>query len=95
MRSYQVFLIFVLLISNSYQWYNGLNMPWNNCGNDFGNNINEAVYKAAFQKYHNSGANSVRVWIFYDGAKSMSLYDTNGHFKTLSSNFYKDLGVVL
>ena len=95
MRKSFTLAFFYSLIIHSYCWMNGLNMPWNNCGNDFGSNLDKTAFSNAFSKYRNDGANTVRVWIFFNGDKSLQLYDSSGHFKTLPNNFYDDLKYVL
>ena len=59
-------------------------MPWINCGNDFGiGGFDHAAWDAAFTKYAQAGANSVRVWVHYDANKQLSLFDGQGKFKKL------------
>lgn len=37
----------------------------------------------------------VRIWIHYDANKELKLYDGNGHFQNLPSNFYNDFKSLL
>lgn len=71
-------------------WINGLNMPWDQCGNDWGVSYSHSKFDSHLSKYHNSGATTVRQWIHYDGNKQLSLYDSSGKFKPLSSKFLAD-----
>ena len=75
----------LLLLNSSsvsaWDWTNGLNMPWVNCGNDWGvQGYKSSTFDTYFKKYKASGANVVRYWIHFDGNKSLSLYDNNGYF---------------
>lgn len=82
---------FTLLLASAVQGYIfGLNMPWNNCGNDFGSYYNADAFEQAFAKYRSNGASVVRVWDHYDGNKSLSLY-SNGYFRTLPSIYYSNI----
>lgn len=75
---------------------NGLNLPWVNCGNDYGiDSYPESSFNDAFQRYCQSGANSARVWIHYDTNKVYKHYDSNGQFKPLSQNFLDDFGKMM
>lgn len=74
------FIPLICLLASANAWINGINMPWNACGNDFGAYYDTATFKEALNRYHNSGANVARLWIHFDGAKEMKLYDSNGYF---------------
>ena len=82
----------LMLLNSSFAaaWTNGLNMPWVNCGNDWGTDYNSNVFAADFKKYKASGADSVRYWIHFDGNKQLKLFDNRGYFKELPRNFYAD-----
>lgn len=41
-------------------WTNGLNMPWGNCGNDWGVAYDSGLFEKSFRKYKDSGADTVR-----------------------------------
>lgn len=82
-------------LSTVSAWINGVNMPWNNCGNDFGVSFNSGVYNEAFSRYSQAGANTVRVWVHYNANKQLGLYDSTGKFKTLPSGFYNDIKSML
>ena len=69
---------------------NGLNMPWYQCGNDWGIAYDHDTFDTYYAKYNASGADTLRQWIHYDGAKQLSLYDSSGNFKTLPDKFYSD-----
>ena len=61
-------------------WTNGLNMPWGNCGNDWGVAYDSKLFETSFKKYKASGADTVRYWIHFDGNKELKLYDKSGKF---------------
>ena len=65
-------------------------MPWMNCGNDWGVSYDKSRWEQTFAKYHNSGADNVRIWIHFDGAKQLNLYDKSGKFKVLPDNYFSD-----
>ena len=46
---------------------NGLNMPYNNCGNDFGVSFNVDLFNSSLTRYAAAGANMVRIFIHFDG----------------------------
>lgn len=69
MRSALIALLIMGAVSTVHGWINGLNMPWNQCGNDYGVNFNWNVFNEAFSRYKAAGANSVRVWVHYDANK--------------------------
>ena len=50
-------------------WVNGLNMPWENCGNDWGVSYDHQRFNTYLKKYKSGGANVVRQWIHFDGNK--------------------------
>ena len=78
------------IIAGALAFKSGLNMPWGNCGNDWGSSYDRALFERSFSKYRASGADSVRIWIHFDGTKNLKLWDNSGNFKTLPSNFYDD-----
>jgi len=45
-------LLLLGAVSSVAGWINGLNMPWNKCGNDFGVGYSSSVFSEAFGKYH-------------------------------------------
>ena len=55
-------------------YVNGLNMPWDQCGNDWGVSYTNSAFDAHLTKYKASGADTVRQWIHFDGNKQLSLY---------------------
>lgn len=63
---------------NAADFVNGLNMPWDQCGNDWGVSYKTATFDTHLSKYKASGANTVRQWIHFDGNKQLSLYDNKG-----------------
>jgi hypothetical protein len=69
MRSALIALLFMGAVSTVQGWINGLNMPWNHCGNDFGVFFDWNVFNEAFSRYQSAGANTVRVWVHYDANK--------------------------
>ena len=62
-------LLILGAVSTVQAWINGVNMPWNHCGNDFGVSFDYNVYNEGFSRYRAAGANSVRVWVHYDANK--------------------------
>ncbi|MBQ8327533.1 MAG: cellulase (glycosyl hydrolase family 5) [Lachnospiraceae bacterium] len=53
-------------------YMNGSNVPWNNW-NDFGGSFNKKFWNEHFATLHESGINSVRVWISCNGDAGMSI----------------------
>ena len=76
-------LVFLLFSTLAASWMNGVNMPWNHCGNDFGVSFDYNVFNEAFTRYGKAQAGYVRVWVHYDANKQLQLFDQYGYFKTL------------
>jgi len=95
MNSSLVALLLLGAVTSVAGWYNGLNMAWNNIGDDFGARFDYNVFSESFSRYNNSGGNSVRVWVHFDGNKQLSLYDESGYFKPLPGQFYDDMKSML
>ena len=49
----------------------GLNMPWGQCGNDFGVAYSADDFEARMSKYEKSGAETFRYWIHFDANKQL------------------------
>ena len=64
-------LLLLEAVTSVAGWTNGLNMPWNYCGNDFGVSFDYNIFNEAFSRYSQAGANSVRVWVHYDANKQL------------------------
>jgi hypothetical protein len=78
------------------EWLNGLNIPVKDFGKDFGLNYDSNWFKAAFAKYQNSGANTVRLWSYFNtAAQSSVLFDGNGYFNSPTGQFLNDITDVL
>ena len=59
-----------LLVGMATAFLNGVNMPWNQCGNDYGQGLfDRSSFENAFGKYQNDGSNLVRLFIHYNGCK--------------------------
>ena len=67
MKRLSVALLAALFSSvSAYEWVNGLNLPVHSWGNDFGVSFDYGWYKDAFYKFKNDGANTVRIWMYFN-----------------------------
>ena len=74
------------LNGHSY-WINGVNVPWNNYGNDVGGDgYNAKWFDTFFSQCQSSGVNCVRLWIHCSGWKTPN-FDANGFVTGIQSNF--------
>jgi arabinogalactan endo-1,4-beta-galactosidase len=88
----------VLALTQSVQstdWVNGLNMPVHYWGLDYGHSFDENWFRNSLQKYKNDGANTVRIWVYFNGNTDLQLYDSNGYFLSPSSQFLNDITKLL
>lgn len=75
---------------------NGVNIPWNVYGQDFGTHYqNGAQYDSTwfenmFTQLEGSGINCARFWLHTDGCSTPE-FDTAGYVTGLDSNFFADL----
>ncbi len=65
------------MVDGNEIWMNGVNVPWDNW-NDFGGTIDGTFWDEEFEMLHDSGVNSVRVWITCDGTVGIDI-DENGY----------------
>jgi hypothetical protein len=72
-------------------WINGINVPWNNYGNDVGGNgYNPIWFDSLFARCQASGINCVRLWIHCSGGKTPN-FDVNGYVTGIQPNFLTDM----
>ena len=65
-----------LFAQSQAEWLNGLNVPVKIWGEDFGKSYDSNWFRNAFSKYKNDGANTVRIWVYFNtAAQSDTLYD--------------------
>lgn len=91
MKKLLLILFLAVTSAHCFEWVNGLNMPWNTLGDDFGMTYNQTVFNESFTRYAQAGANTVRVWVHYSANMHMQLYDQNGYFKPLPNQFFYDM----
>lgn len=82
----------------------GMNYPWHEYGNDFGNNArgsfgvhNESTYRAVdadFAKMSRMGVNTVRWFVFGDGSVGIT-YDNDGMPTGIDRNVFPDMDAAL
>jgi len=82
---------------NGQSYYiNGINIPWNNFGWDFGihddwgSGYDAEWFEDAFVEMEANGINTVRVWIHCDGRASPE-FDQNGYVTGLDENLLDEL----
>ncbi len=77
-------------------WFNGINIPWNAFGTDFGTHYewgalhDSTLFEATFKKYSESGVNCVRIWIHCDGRSTPEFDAPGGNITGLDANFLTD-----
>ena len=83
-------------INGKQYWLNGINMPWNAFGTDFGTHYqwgplhDSALFDEAFKKYSENGINTVRVWIHCDGRSTPEFSAPGSEVTGLDANFFSD-----
>lgn len=89
-----------IYLNGEPQYINGVNLPWNNFGWDFGhhdrwgNGFNTTWFDDAFRELSDNGVNSVRIWVHCDGRASPN-FDSEGYVTGLDNNFLADLEQML
>ncbi|MDX2008025.1 MAG: cellulase family glycosylhydrolase, partial [Meiothermus sp.] len=76
-----------LLFHGKPVYLNGINVPWNNFGADFGCRYDERYFERMFRELRQYGVNSVRVWLHIDG-RCQPVF-AEGMTVGLTSRFYE------
>ncbi|CAL2105033.1 putative Cellulase family glycosylhydrolase [Tenacibaculum sp. 190524A02b] len=86
---------------NGKEYYiNGVNIPWNNFGWDFGEHhiwgegYDSNWFKDSFKDLQENGVNCVRIWIHCDGRANPN-FDEQGYVTGLDNNFLQQLNNVV
>jgi hypothetical protein len=65
----------------------GANTPWDKW-NDFGHTFNASWWNTEFEKMHNSGVNSTRIWISCNGDNASPGIDASGKISAPTATFW-------
>lgn len=100
---YTIFLLNVLaldaqqlIFQDKSYFINGVNLPWNKFGWDFGHYEREGVsyksetFERAFAELEENGVNCIRMWIHCDGRASPE-FDENGYVTGFDDNFFEHM----
>jgi hypothetical protein len=74
-------------------WMNGANTPWH-AWNDFGGHYDAEWWDKHFEKLHENGINTTRVWISCSGDVGINI-DTNGVVTGCAPAFWSDIDKLL
>ncbi len=83
-------------INGKQYWLNGINMPWNSFGTDFGTHYqwgalhDSTLFDNTFKKYSENGINCVRIWIHCDGRSTPEFSAPGSEVTGLDANFFTD-----
>nr|XP_045603070.1 mannan endo-1,4-beta-mannosidase-like [Procambarus clarkii] len=66
-----------LIYGDEKVYLNGVNIAWNNYGNDFGNGVYDGTLETWVQEIGSAGGNSIRIWVHVEGDNTPN-YDDNG-----------------
>ena len=77
------------MVGGKELWINGVNSAWDKW-NDFGGGFNFEFWNDHFQKLHESGCNSSRIWISCNGDVGMKI-SADGSFEGATTAHWQDL----
>ena len=77
------------MVGGNEIWFNGVNTPWDKW-NDFGGDFSFGFWQEHFEKLHNAGVNSCRIWISCNGDVGM-LISPDGTFDGATTAHWEDL----
>ncbi|CAL4076448.1 unnamed protein product, partial [Meganyctiphanes norvegica] len=75
---------------------NGVNIAWNDYGNDFGNGAYDGTLEQWITDIANAGGNSIRIWVHVEGYHT-PVFDNNGYVTSCDTtgDFVKDMKKLL
>ncbi|MCP4437783.1 MAG: cellulase family glycosylhydrolase [Aureispira sp.] len=85
-----------LIFQDRNYFINGVNLPWNKFGWDFGHyevegvGYNPSFFEQAFTELEEQGVNCIRMWIHCDGRASPE-FDEDGYVTGLDYNFFEHM----
>lgn len=83
-------------INGNDYFINGINLPWNNFGWDFGIHdewgagYDNLFFESAFEEFENNGVNCIRIWVHCDGRANPE-FDESGYVTGLDEGLLEQL----